>query len=656
MIILMVSPNLFAGITRKGDSGVIVDGISFNWDIYADHRVAEHQYSPIQFSASSHSDADSVWVFWQSPVLDITLSISERDGYNARAYLTRVYAEFKEELYLHELYLTMNNAQLPVEQVLKGAQAIQYSDVSSNLTLMPFRDMAAEYLQGNQNFWIIASNYAECANVEGLAANRIQLYDYKGHFFRVYNPATNQTDLLRDTLYRPLGSDFSWSFLFFTQPPLVLDINRWPNGKKAALSITNDADGETLDRLQAVFEGSSDPNSPKYYQKGFFARNIPISSTIFGVYKPILGQMWHKIKEHGNRIGYHTFSPEADAPGVNEQALLTDLAEYDIRMWIDHALLHNPEDVGHYGLVADSPSYVGDVINASSIYYIWPADTHPNNPFNAFDEAWRLPHRVWEAKAFTRPIWFYGRTRMEVWDYTNGWSMLGMKYLLTEDNLDRLLTERGLHICYTHLCPHSNQVVYGFFEQLPDGTLEVRDEVDDMLLMLDDYRTNKGLWIAPVEDIFDRMLATQEIKITKVGRSNKDGYVTVTLQNLSDYDIDNFAFNYMGMTYSTQRFAAKSQQNFDVHKNIQSQNKPLSNLFLFAKQGFIRIKKRDSSMLPHLNISIYNLRGQRVLQTKSNPSLLVNIPFNNLPCGLYLAKIKDSLGNVQTLKFTLLHK
>ena len=142
--------------------------------------------------------------------------------------------------------------------------------------------------------------------MEALSANRITLYDFKHHFFRIFNPVTNQTDLLRDTLYREAGSSFVWGFLIFTDQPLIPDINRWPLGKKAALCISNDADGETLPRLQAVFEGSSNPDSPKYYTKGIFARDIKVSNTIFGVYQGSLGEMWHKIKDHGNRIGYHT--------------------------------------------------------------------------------------------------------------------------------------------------------------------------------------------------------------------------------------------------------------------------------------------------------------------------------------------------------------
>lgn len=313
MLIALSGP-LTAGLGLQPPNGITLGGAGFNLELYADHRVAENSYQPISFSSVGFSSADSLWIVWSSDVMDLTLSFTPRSAFGDGAYLARARADFKQECFLHELYLSLQHPSQPVFASLKGAAAIQSADPDKNLSLMPFRDMAAEFQQGENSFWIVASNLDECSGVEGIAANRITLYDYKGHFFRIYNSVTNQTDLLRDTLYRPSGSSFDWSFMLFETKPLVPQINRWPHGKLAALCISNDADGESLTRLQAVFEGSSDPSSPKYGTKGFFARDIPISSTIFGVYQPTLGAMWHRIKDHGNRIGYHTYTLMADPP------------------------------------------------------------------------------------------------------------------------------------------------------------------------------------------------------------------------------------------------------------------------------------------------------------------------------------------------------
>lgn len=653
---LLLLSSLNAELSLGLSNDMQMNGIGFTWGIYADHRVAENSYQTLDFSTQSFSSPDSVWIVWASANVDITMSFKPISGLGAEAYQANVWADFKSETYLHELYLTMNNAQTPVYGNLKGAAAIQNADATQNLTLMPFRDMAAAFDQADKRFWIVASNYAGCENVEGLVANRISLYDYKGHFFRVFNTATNQTDLLRDTLYRPAESTFHWGFLIFAQKPAIPDINRWPNGKKAALCISNDADGETLPRLQAVYEGSSNPNSPKYYTKGFFARNIPVSNTIFGVYQPILGAMWQKIMDHGNRIGYHTFTVEADPAGANAQALLTDLLPYNIRMWIDHALMQNPEDLGHTGLNQDSSYFVGDVIDASNIDYAWGADTPTTNPFNAYDEAWRLPHQVWEAKAFTRPIWFFGRTRMEVWDYHNGWSMLGMKYIMTPENLDMLIAQRGLHHCYTHFCPAPNAVVGAFYQVTPDGDYEVNDDVDEMLQMLDYYRTYKGLWIAPAEDVFDRMLAIEQVRVVEAESEDKDGARTVVMQNCSDMDIADFNLFYNGRSYSTPIFASGSRQTFKLLIAPSGENAPqLPDIFIAHSDGVITLKNRNGDYMQALNISIYNIRGQLVQTYNTQPGQQIVLPFHGKASGIYFARVRDLNGKQQLTRFAVMH-
>jgi hypothetical protein len=87
--------------------------------------------------------------------------------------------------------------------------------------------------------------------------------------------------------------------------------------------------------------------------------------------------MWELIRDHGNRIGWHTYTMLEDPPGSNEQAILHDLAHLNIRSWIDHAVPFNPEDIAYNGLFPDSLQYVGDVINQSNIDYIWPAKPRP---------------------------------------------------------------------------------------------------------------------------------------------------------------------------------------------------------------------------------------------------------------------------------------
>jgi hypothetical protein len=85
--------------------------------------------------------------------------------------------------------------------------------------------------------------------------------------------------------------------------------------------------------------------------------------------------------------------------------------------------------------------------------------------------------------------------------------------MMSADNLDKLIEDRGLHISYTHFSVHSNSYIGAFFDVNENGDYEIKDEVDDMLLMLDYYRQHRGLWIDTLENIFDRMLAIEKVKL-----------------------------------------------------------------------------------------------------------------------------------------------
>jgi len=306
---------LTVGNTNK----IELNELSFDLNLYADTRISEFNFQPLVFSANSSTEAGIPTIRYTSEQMDVDIKISPRQQYAASAWLVTVKATCKQDVYLHDVYLSMDNADSPITASLKGPEAIKSGDLSQNRNIIPFTDKAVEYSQPNGKFWIVASNYAECMGVEALTANRIVLYDYKGHFFRKYVQGGTWQQM-RDTMYIPDGGSQEWSFLLFSEKPLLLDINRWPGNNQAALCITNDADGETLPRLKAVYEGSNNPANPKYYTKGFFARNIPVSNTVFGTNQANLGDMWSVIQAHGNTIGYHTFTGNADQRSLPNHA------------------------------------------------------------------------------------------------------------------------------------------------------------------------------------------------------------------------------------------------------------------------------------------------------------------------------------------------
>lgn len=235
----------------------------------------EYSYPDLVFTPSRQDWPDSTVIVFSSPELDLKVKVSPVNSYLSQAWFFDVRADFKQETWLHELILSMDNPQAPVSAELKGVRAIQSRDPSLNRTIGPFMDKAVEFSNGDKRFWIVASGYAGCEGVEGLSANQIVLYDYRAHFFRQFDQTTQQNTLLRNAMYKQAGDSHRWGFLLFCEKPLLLDINRWPGDRKAALCISNDADDESLNRLKAVFEGSNNPANPRYYTKGFSPETFP---------------------------------------------------------------------------------------------------------------------------------------------------------------------------------------------------------------------------------------------------------------------------------------------------------------------------------------------------------------------------------------------
>ena len=174
------------------------------------------------------------------------LKLVRPNSYLSQAWFFDVRADFKQETWLHELILSMDNPQAPVSAELKGVRAIQSRDPSLNRTIGPFMDKAVEFSNGDERFWIVASGYAGCEGVEGLSANQIVLYDYRAHFFRQFDQTTQQNTLLRNAMYKQAGDSHRWGFLLFCEKPLLLDINR---GRATAKPLSASATTLTMNHL-----------------------------------------------------------------------------------------------------------------------------------------------------------------------------------------------------------------------------------------------------------------------------------------------------------------------------------------------------------------------------------------------------------------------
>ncbi len=603
-------------------------------------RTATNIYEELQFSETYQEFSDSVVIQSRNALLDLYLTVKPDKNY-VNCFQAVVEAVYKDQVRICDIYYDLEFIKGERQKILKGPIAIASRNPEDNIDLCPYTDKVIEYNDQISGLWIIGSNYEGCSGIEWIKDYSIRLYDHTLHFARLYNQ-TNLYDKLIDYMPKNPGDRDRWSFLIFNEKPTLIQINRWFGDKKAAFALTNDADVETELKLKAVYYGSTNADSPKYLNQGLIANGIKVSNTVFSTNFNQLNTLWTELVTFGNTIGYHTYSPVADYSADTAYSLSNLMSQYKVRLWIDHGLPQNPEDFGMSGGDSSSPYYILDAINGSDIDYAWLGDTPFTNPFNAYDDPWRLPHKLYKFKELTKPVWFFGRTRMETWEYFSDYYCIDMKNVLTAENLDRLLYNRGLCIGYTHLCFTNSNVLNSFYFVNDDGDLEVRDEVNSILAMLNYYQKNRGLWIETVETIFDRMLAIEDVKVISSHDTEYPQIKRIFILNGSDYDLENLCYTYNGES-STIPFL-KSGEIISVYL----QTAPLPGqipvpipIYAAFESGMLKLSSKMQTPLPNLDLDVYNIKGQRIFRFKTTGGNQVELlPFLIKSSGIYLLRIK----------------
>jgi hypothetical protein len=588
-------------------------------------------------------------------LLNLHLSLTPMPNLGNNLWQVNVSADYSADISLYSMAVRFDWVNPNLITAYLGTSAILQRSVALNQDLCPYRDKIVEYTAPDSSIWVIGSNYEGCEGVERIEANTVYFYDYRLHYGRLYDKARRRFEQKTDIKPCLASQSDSYAFLLSTAKPLMPRINRWLGDHQAALSISNDADGGNGKKLYALFWGSSVNGSPKYMTQGIFANHIKLSNTIFGADFANQNQIWTSMRNRGIAIGYHTYTKDGDFTRAIKDNLLTQLQPYNIRMWIDHSWANNPEDFCRTGAEPDSPYYIIDIINQSNIDYAWMGDLPPGNEFNAFNDPWRLPHRIHEFTRLTRPVWFFGRTRMETLEYYDERHEVDMKYNLTRQNLDKLLAEGGLSLIYTHFFFDDTPQRRTFFETLPNGDCEIRDDANAYFELLDEYQTERQLWVDTTENIFDRMLAIEQVRVVNV-TSIAAGYQTITVENGSDYDLEELLLDFDGKTKLIPLLRAGSRYSFTLGNGNRTPGiNPAQNLYLQYQDSSLYLKSTDHELLSPMEISIYNIKGQCLAHTTTPPRRNMTVlPFASHPSGIYFARIKPLNGNGFTLKFIVL--
>ncbi len=637
----------------ESDNTLNFNGLRFRLNPYVQIRHDQLVYETLSFNVATTSYADSCIISYTNPYVNFSISIAPKEGLAASAQQVRINTTCLQDVYIRDFKL---NLVFPDEysfSVFKGPKAIQSQNMADNIQTCTYTDRAVQYKVNDNSIWVVGSNYEGCDNIELIQDRSINLYDHTMHLARMYDASIDQFTIMADTMKRKAGNTNYWSFLIFTEMPTILSINRWDDKKKAALVITNDADGETERKMKAVYFGSNNSNNPKYLTDGLIANNIKVTNTVFGASLPVLGTLWHSLQGYGNTIGYHTYSTYSDLSADTYNSLTGPMCDYGVRTWIDHSWVNNPDALCNQGWNPASPHYILDAINASNIDYFWLGDNLSTNPINSFDEPGRLPHRLYEFDDLTRPLWFFGRTKMQGWEFYGNSYLVDMKHNLTPENLDKLLAANGLCVAYTHFFFDENSTISAFFHYTGDGSCEIKDEVNDRLRLLDYYQTYRDLWIDTLENVFDRMIAVEDVKITSINKDHRGNLISVKMANKSAYPISRLYVKYMDQEFILPYLSAASGIDLSVEGGTEIVATPEEhNINIYFLGHTIHLKRQDGDYIAPLTVKIYNIKGQLATSyTMPEQTKHVAIPFIKHASGVYIARMETNTGFIKTVRF-----
>jgi len=647
---------LSSGYLTASDNLISLSSYQVNLTANAVLETDVFTYQPVTFQMSGSTEDNTQSIIYTSTDLSLQADITPKADLGAACLLLSIRVDYHSDLLLHDLSLNLAFPENKPLQVLQGIKAVEMSSEEYNRNQLPYTDKVMEYRSPQASFWIVASNYADCAGVERLTPNTIYLYDHTLHYARQYRPVTQSFDRLKDSKPVQTGQTDTFSFLIFTERPVLTQVNRWLGDKAAALSISNDADFETIQRLQASFFGSTNHHSPKYLTAGLAAKHLHITNSVFGCDIDSMSVLWQQIRAAGNTIAYHSYATYADMTACYAQSLLQDMLPYNIRLWIDHGWVENPEDFCCEGDNPLSPYYLIGVINQTAIDYAWWGESLRTNTFNAFDLPCMLPHRLYANPDLLRPIYFFGRTVMETWEYCNELSYLDMKHNLTSDNLDRLIADNGLCVIYTHLCFNETTAIKSFYQYLPNGACEVKDEVNERFALLDYYQKQRGLWIAPVEEIFDRLLAIEQVRIVRVTDAEVPGFLAVTYRNDSDMELQHLCLYYGDRKILIDILPAYADYILYLRKPQTNEPVQLAPVLKVCyKNATLYLNSVNGEPLNTNSMSIFNAKGQLL----ERQPLTAGLTSYTIPCplhssGIYLVRLQLGAHHTITRRFTVI--
>ncbi len=609
--------------------------ISFDLKPYIEVYSSQTQFEaePIELRDWDVED-NRVVLDYASDRIEITVDVNLHAFLQPTWHDASINITYLEEMNIRNIVLKMNLQ--PGFNCLQGPKAIFNGNRQQNRNLYPFIQRSVQYNYDDQVLGIIASNLGENPGAEIVEGDNLYLYSCNYH----WAPMTTYHGHHMNWMPVHAVDSFDYLLAITESEPLLAYVNPYPATKKGALAITNDADSECEDFIRAMYWGSSDPTDEIYGTKGLIPNEITVCNTVFGCNYESVGDYWTEIMESGSTIGFHTYDPLEDDMDLLEDALLNNLTQYNIRMWIDHSSMLNPEDICREGYNPESEHYIMDILSEAGFDYAWIGFTDLEYHYNSFDDPRQLPHRIY-ALPTARPIWYYERLRCEFWLYSV-WPEYDFFHNVSYANITEILKNNGFIQPYTHFYIQDNSLRYGFLRRdAANDRYVIRDEAEYCLRMLNDFQQNEGLWITPTEVLFDRLRAVDSVYVTNIQQT--DYTLHYTYYNGSSTVIKDFEVQFKNEYETVNRFYPGTSVTLEFEHNTGSftpETSPTKHIYTFIKgtRLYVRSQTRDSNLK---SVGIYNIKGQRIVEDSNLKTSEWNYDMHRQANGVYFIKTID---------------
>lgn len=591
------------------------------------------------------SSSSQLMSSYTSDVADFVIQATDYSEYYPGGWLVKLCVTYHQHTMVKRLQVKLNCLQ-PVTYYY-GIKSCADSNATLNKNLTPFSSRVIRAKYNDNNVWLAGSFYSNKANIEYISGDSLSCYDNRCHSCPMQYLHENEWDW---KTYEQ-GDREEYFFVLFEKPLPNFDLSNYPWNYDAALCITNDADSESSTILPSTFFGSTSTTSDYYLTKGLIARNIPVTNTVFPSNWRWLRNIWRTIYNSGSSIAYHTYCPTADDMDSLAYWMPRLYEQFHANLWIDHSMGTNPEDIANEGYNPDSPYYVMDLLRQNHIKYAWVGYNRVNN-YNAFTDFRQLPHRCFSIDPEGQLL-FFERWRMDCWIVLQQ-PEISFASQITSENLDRLLSENGLAIVYTHFSmgPGANNNRVPFWEDDPSGNgRRIRAEADSTLCMLAGYR-DQGLWLATAETIFDRLMAIDSLRVSSIRKVGNNCLLTLT--NYSHFAVDDLAgdtdngMHNLGTLRPNQNMVI-TIYDFYNHET-QAHDVTIDNVSVYCKGDKIVISDEDPQRLNGYNPSVYNIRGQKQHLGFERSENQISISMRGQPSGLYFVKTKGQVNKVMYVK------